>query len=1365
MPRTRRRRTIRPGTENLEGRVLLTRWAVLDFDGEFLSSSNLSEGGWGSLGAQTVPSFHSLFNASRPYLNFNGDSVINGTDVNLAIDQIMEKVRFDFDPYDISVFQGDQDDYQSILTDSTVGDTLVMITGGTDVRPGGTAAGLAPWVDLGNNDDEIVWVFGQVWADTFSTGARVVNAIARTITHEVGHALGLDHIDGTPAGPNMADARTHHLMNTVDRDFTRDFNFQDIAYPTDSGSQNSHTILSNPGTLGPSPDAWASVLEPGVLTIQGSAGADTISVLPSTPWSWDVLVGGESYSLDTSFPGIDSINSFDTSMTTINIYGGAGDDAITVSTALGVQVNVFGEDGNDRVDIDDSSLTGDHTYDIISTTVSRSGGGSVTYSTAEELILEAGTGDDIMSVDSSTSNTSLTVFGNLGDDVFSVTPTDRDLDAIQGALVLYGEEGDDTLTVNDGLSAEGHDYVITSSTINRDGAAQVTYSTIESVSILSGAGNDDFEVESLASSTSLTLGSGDGDDRVDLSPTDRTLSSIAGDVTFSAGLGDDTIALWDRDEAADVDFLVTSSSITRDDSTVYSHVNTEEVYLYGGAGHDQFELTSSSALSDMFLYGGPGNDEFELSPGDQELDDFDGNVTTFGEDGSDTLSLDDRAEVDDTAYRINSSSIVRNDSVTFSYGTMESITLRTGSGAESVDVEGLGSSSPLTIHLGDGDDQVDVSPTDQNLDGLSALLTVYGEAGVDEATLFDNMSDSVHTYAIHSSSIQRDGTTVFSHSSLETVSLLGGTGGNTFDVESTDSSTTTHLYGQSGDDLFRVTPMSQDLKDVRRDVHVYGNGGTDHVQVDDQAETADVAVNVTSSTLERQGAGTIHYSNVDSVTYRGGSGNDHFGVESTLSGTTISLLGGLGDDHFALAPTSRSLDSIASMISINGESGDDRLTLDDRNEADDNAYRVTSTSIERNGNALVQYSQIERIELSAGSGQDTFNLGSASIDIDAGPNDDVFLMDGFTNLSQTVGLLVGGPGTDHLDYSGYLDAVTVDLNVGAATVTQGIAGIEDVDGSVFDDLIFGDSEANRLVGHDGNDTLVGRSGDDEIYGGDGDDELQGNSGDDELYGQADDDTLLSHHGHDTLDGGIGNDLMMGSRGADEIDAGAGDDTVSGGDGDDTIWGRDGDDDITGARREDWIDGGAGHDTIVGHGGDDTIWAGDGNDLVLGAFGDDWIEGQAGNDTLEGNNSRDTILGGIGDDQIVGGQGFDSLSGGDGDDTLDGSRGRDTMVGDAGADQYVLPGGPGNDRFDLAFIAGQGLTRARRFNALGTLQDVYLIDADAFDRVLLLAFGGDDVVQVDSTVSLIGTIDGGDGDDEADIDPSILANWTLLNVES
>jgi Ca2+-binding RTX toxin-like protein len=264
------------------------------------------------------------------------------------------------------------------------------------------------------------------------------------------------------------------------------------------------------------------------------------------------------------------------------------------------------------------------------------------------------------------------------------------------------------------------------------------------------------------------------------------------------------------------------------------------------------------------------------------------------------------------------------------------------------------------------------------------------------------------------------------------------------------------------------------------------------------------------------------------------------------------------------------------------------------------------------------------------------------------------------------GLLDGGEGSDWIFYVN-AGSVNVDLAVTVAQTvafgrSQTIAGIENVLGSLEDDVIGGNGLANRLSGFYGDDEISGRGGSDELDGGAGDDLLSGGDDADVLWG----DGVFQYYGNGNP---TGSDHLLGGGGNDELNGGGGIDWLEGGGGDDLL---------RIAAAGSIVDGGEGFDTVAfGHlgvpGGPAAIglvidmatpsassgWAKDTQfvsiEMVFGTVGADTIHGTTGAETLAGLAGNDQLHGRDGDDTLVGGEDSDLLDGGAGADLADYSR--------------------------------------------------------------------------------------------------------------
>ena len=249
----------------------------------------------------------------------------------------------------------------------------------------------------------------------------------------------------------------------------------------------------------------------------------------------------------------------------------------------------------------------------------------------------------------------------------------------------------------------------------------------------------------------------------------------------------------------------------------------------------------------------------------------------------------------------------------------------------------------------------------------------------------------------------------------------------------------------------------------------------------------------------------------------------------------------------------------------------------------------------------------------------------------------------------------GGGGMDWMVYAGSDEGVSVDIGPGG--VNRGghaegdvLKSIENIYGSMHNDVITGDIGANHIMGNGGADVLNGGGGADTLEGNGGSDELNGGSGADALHGG---------QGDDVLSGDTGNDMLAGGAGADTIDGGVGIDLVRYASSPAGVTVDLGTGAASGGHAEgDVISGVEG---VIGSHHADMLTLGDGGGKALGYMGNDMLMGGAGSDSLGGGMGDDTVSGGMGDDTLYGGKGADRIDVGSGNNTAMGGAGNDTFI--------------------------------------------------------------------------------------------------------
>lgn len=394
----------------------------------------------------------------------------------------------------------------------------------------------------------------------------------------------------------------------------------------------------------------------------------------------------------------------------------------------------------------------------------------------------------------------------------------------------------------------------------------------------------------------------------------------------------------------------------------------------------------------------------------------------------------------------------------------------------------------------------------------------------------------------------------------------------------------------------------------------------------------------------------------------------------------------------------------------------DAVTADDFNQPDDqNNPRMV---LPRSGVGVEIFAGNGDDVVTAGAGPDIVHGEAGNDTLNGGRGNDV--LDGGLGAD----VMNGGLGSDTATYANAVAGVTATLDTTLGVVNTGEAvgdtyvNVENLAGSIYDDILIGDNIANVLSGGDGNDKLVGGDSNDTLDGGAGTDtasyeyataavtvSLTTNTG---TEGDAAGDVLLSI---ENLIGGVGNDTLTGAAGlqANAFDGRGGNDTVSyapslsgvvaslstglagvvqtndaagdtftgienltGSSFDDTLIGDGASNILNGGRSNDLLEGLGGADTFIGGSETDTVSYGHSAAGVVSSLTTLFTVGPAvvqsndangdtysGIENLSGTDFNDTLIGDANDNSLSGGLGDDVLEGMNGADALDGGGGDDT----------------------------------------------------------------------------------------------------------
>ncbi len=689
--------------------------------------------------------------------------------------------------------------------------------------------------------------------------------------------------------------------------------------------------------------------------------------------------------------------------------------------------------------------------------------------------------------------------------------------------------------------------------------------------------------------------------------------------------------------------------------------------IHGDVGNVSiaFGVTIENALGGSgadSLIGNAANNQIEGGAGDDTITGGDGHDNLYGGDGNDTIrggAGNDYLSGGDTASD-------GNDTL---YGEAGDDQLGGHVGNDTLD----GGDGVDLLHGGDGVDTLIGGAGDDYLDGGWGADSMQGGTG-DDIYVVDSAADSLAELGGEGIDEVRTGISYTLGANVENLILTGpaanvGTG-NELDnvIQATVWGTSVTLAGLAGSDT------------------LIGNNGNDLLDGGSGADTLN------------GGGGTD--------TLLGGEGNDTMDG----GGGASTLYGGAGDDTLIGVPGNDYYDYVGDDDVLDGGDGVDTVSY-----AAATGYvvvdlsRTSAQSTNRGG-----VDTLVAIENVVGSAFDDRLTGDAADNVlDGGDGNDILRGAGGNDQ------LLGGAGSDAASYATAAEAVTVSLAIVGAQDTVGagidtLTSIENLNGSIYDDRLTGNSTGNVLYGFDGNDVLDGGAGADQLIGGWGDDIVYVDNAGDLVTELADEgtDEVRSSLAY-TLGANLENLRLTGAaaiagtgNGLNNIVSGnEAANTLAGLDGADNLYGNGGDDRLFGGLGNDTLTGGEGYDRMYGGIGDDTYMvsdatdfayesAGEGHDTVIASLDhqlrvevEDLVltgsaligEGNALSNVITGNAGANRIYGYDGNDTLNGLAGDDYLLGGAGNDTLTGGTGYDRMYGGTGDDTYIV-----NDTTDHAY---------------------------------------------------------------------------------
>ncbi len=793
-------------------------------------------------------------------------------------------------------------------------------------------------------------------------------------------------------------------------------------------------------------------------------------------------------------------------------------------------INGQGQDGTghplDTLNVDDTGDTSAATGTLTASWLTGLGMGSggILYSGVKALNINLGTGGNTFNVQASAVGMTTTVNTGTGTtsstiNVGSQAPGAGGVTAqVQGPLVINGQGRDglghviDTMNVDDTGDAASASGTLTASSLTGLGMAPtgISYHGLSTLTVNLGKGGNTFNVQSTAAGTATTVNTGAGTNANavnvgSLAPaTSGTVAPIQGPLMIDGqgrdGSGQvlDTLNVDDTGDAAGASGTLTATKITglglAPSGIAYSGLKALNVSL--GTGGDTFNVLATAAATTATINTGAGSvpnvvNVGSLAPGvGGATAPIQGPLVVNGQalDGSghaiDTLNVDDTGDNTSASGTLTATNLkgLGMGSSGISYRGLNTLNVNLGTGGNTFSVQSTAAGTTAYVNTGAGAvaNTINVGSLTARIQG-SLVINGQGRDGLGHVIDTLNVNDTEDTVC---TSGLLTATTVtglgmapsgIAYNGLKALNINLGTGGNTFNVQSTAVVTTSTINAGAGTkanvvNVGSLAPSTGGIAATIQGPLVVNGQGQDasgHVQdtlnVDDTGDATAATALLTANRLTGLGMGSagIAYNGLKALNINLGMGGNTFNAQSTAAVTTSTVNTGAGTapnvvNVGSLAPTSGGVvASIQGALVVNGQGRDgaggviDRLNVDDTGNTATASGTLAATTITGlgMGSSGITYDGLKTLNVNLGTGGNTFNVQStaalttSTVNTGAGMNANVVNVGSLTpNADGTVALvqgslLINGQGRDG---SGHLiDTVNVD-DTGDAAIATGL---------------------------------------------------------------------------------------------------------------------------------------------------------------------------------------------------------------------------------------------------------------------------------------------------------------------------------------
>ena len=458
--------------------------------------------------------------------------------------------------------------------------------------------------------------------------------------------------------------------------------------------------------------------------------------------------------------------------------------------------------------------------------------------------VSTGGGTDTVSVLRTLTGVPVRIFAEGGGGTDTVyVGTGGSVQGIQGDVSLYNGLSYFHVLIDNSADSTDHPNVALSYdslTGLSKGTINFGLSSVNTLAINGGNGNNTYNIDSPQGYLGDTLNTGKGSNTVNVKGTayalninggvgsndvvrignDGSLVGIYGDVSVANNSTSGHTSLVVDDYAnPDQTATITSSSITGLSRGAINYTaavpatagnGVTSVTINGGGGANTFNVLSTAALAPLTINGGIGSNDTVQIGNSGSLAGIAGDVSVANKSGHTAVVVDDDADTVSRTATITSNSVTGLSAGAINYTTatiaggdgVSSVTVDGGKAANTFNVLSTAAAAPLTINGGIGSNDTVQIGNSGSLAGISGDVKVANASGHTTLVVDDSNDLAGHSNVVlNGRSVTGLSQGAINYSgSISELDVYGSQGGNAFEVQSLSSLTNVNLYeGQTTD--------------------------------------------------------------------------------------------------------------------------------------------------------------------------------------------------------------------------------------------------------------------------------------------------------------------------------------------------------------------------------------------------------------------------------------------------------------------------------------------------------------------------------------------------------------------------------------